>query len=72
MALIAVDAVVDIPVHIVVVEVARVVVSVAARALKDRVVVRVDVAGRADVIRVTVAGREGRVLRVIEGSAGPT
>ena|SRR5215472_14245944 len=72
MALIAVDAVVDIARDVVVVEVVGVVPSVAPGALKNRVVVRVGVAGRAHVVRVTVVRRERRVLSVVEGRAGPT
>ena len=72
MALIAVDAVVDIARDVVVVEVVGVVPSVAPGALKNRVVVRVGVAGGAHVVRVTVVRRERRVLSVVEGRAGPT
>lgn len=72
MALIAVDAVVDIARDPVVVEVVGVVVAVASRALKDGVVVRVNVASRAHVVRAAMACRERRVLCVVEGRAGPT
>lgn len=72
MALIAVDAVVDIARDVVVVEVVGVVPSVAPGALKNRVVVRVGVAGGAHVVRVTVVRRERRVLSVVEGRASPT
>jgi len=72
MALVAVDAVVDIARDVVVVEVVWVVPSVASRALKNRVVVRVSVTGGAYVIRAAMVSRERRVLRVVEGRAGPT
>ena len=52
-------------------EVVRVVASVAARTLEDRVVVRVDVAGRANVARSAMTRGELRVLRVIERGTGP-
>jgi hypothetical protein len=45
MALVAVDAVVDIPRHILVVEVGGVVATVTAGALEDGVVIGIDVAG---------------------------
>lgn len=67
MALIAVDAVVDISRDIIVVEVVGVVVPVASRALKNGIVVGIDVAGGADVIRATMARRKRSVLRVVEG-----
>ena len=72
MALIAVDAVINIARDVVVVEVVGVVPSVAPGALKNRVVVRVGVAGGAHVVRVTVVRRERCVLSVVEGRAGPT
>ena len=65
-ALVTINAVVDIPRHIVVLEIVRVVAAMATRALEDGVVIRVDVAGGADVVGVAVAGRERRVLGVIE------
>ena len=71
MALVAVDAVVDISRHVVVLEVVSVVSAMAAGALENGVVVRVDMAGRANVVRTAMRGREGRVLRVIEECAGP-
>jgi hypothetical protein len=69
--LVAINAVVDIAGDIVVMEVGRVVVAVASRALEDGIVVGVDVARRAHAIRVSVIDRELRVLRVIEGCPGP-
>ena len=71
MALIAIDTVVDIPGHVVVLEIVGVVSAVASGALKDGVVVRIGMARRAHVVRIAVAGRELRVLRVIERGAGP-
>jgi len=69
--LIAVDAVVDVSRHVLVLEIIRVVAAVAARALEHGVIVRVDVASRADVVGPTVVRRKLRVLRVIERGAGP-
>ena len=71
MALITVDAVVDVSRHIVVLEVVRVIAAMAAGALEHRVVVRVDMAGRAHIVGIAVIGRELRVLGVIERGAGP-
>lgn len=71
MALVAIDAVVDITRHLVVLEIVGVISSMTAGALEDGVVVRVDVARRADIPGSAVAGGELRVLRVIEGGAGP-
>jgi hypothetical protein len=56
MALIAVNAVVYIPVHVRVLEVACVVVAMAARALEDRVVPSVNVTRSALAICVAVVG----------------
>ena len=71
MTLVTVDAVVDISRHLIVLEVVRVVASVAARALEDRVVVRVDVAGRANIARSAMTRGELRVLGVIKSGVGP-
>ena len=71
MTLITVDAVVDISRHLIVLEVIRIVASVAARTLEDRVIVRVDVAGRADVARSAMTCWELCVLRVIERRVRP-
>jgi len=71
MTLITVNAVVDIPGHVVVLEIVRIIAAMAASALEDGIVVRVDMAGRAHVVRVTVVGRELGVLRVIERGSGP-
>ena len=54
-ALITVDAVVDIPRHVVVLEIVRIIAAVAAGALEDGIVIRVDVAGGAHTISVTVS-----------------
>lgn len=71
MALIAVDAVVDVSRNIVVLEIVGVVSAVASRALKDGIVVRIGVACGAHVIRVAVVGRELCVLPVVERGSGP-
>ena len=70
-ALIAVNAVVDISRNIFVPEIARIVSSVAARALEDGIVVRVRVAGGAHAVSVAMIDGELRILRVIEGGARP-
>jgi hypothetical protein len=70
-ALITINAVVDISRHIVVLEIIRVIAAMATGALEDGVVVRIDMAGGAHVIRIAVIRRELRVLRVIERSPGP-
>ena len=71
MALVTVDAVVHIPVYVRVAEVSSVVAAMAARALEDRVVVRVRMAGRANAIGVAMVDRESRVLRVVERRTSP-
>ena len=71
MALIAVNAVVDISGHVVVLEVIGVVAAMASGALEDGVVVRINVARRANIVRIAVAGRELSVLRVVKGRVGP-
>jgi hypothetical protein len=70
--LVAVDAVVDISVDLLVVEVTRVVAAVAARALEYRVVAGINVAGSANAVGVAMVDRELGVLRVIEGRARPS
>ena len=72
MALIAVNAVVHIPVHVRVLEVAWVVVAMAARALEDRVVTSVNVTRGALAVCIAVVGWESRVLRVIECGSSPS
>ena len=54
MALVTVDAVVDIPVYVLVMEIVRVIAVMATRALEYRIVVRVGVARRAHTVRVAV------------------
>jgi len=71
MALIAIDAVVDIAVHLRMTEVVGVVASVTPRALKDRIVAGVDVAARAHAPGTAMAGWELRVLRVVERRVQP-
>ena len=71
MTLVTVDAVVDIPRHVVMLEVLRVITAMTSGALEDGVVVRIGVARRAHVAGIAVAGRERRVLRVIKGGAAP-
>jgi len=71
MALVTIDAVVDISRHVVVLEVIRVVAAVTSRALEDRVVIGIDVARRAHPASVAVTGRELGVLRMVERGAGP-
>ena len=56
MALVTVDAVVHIPVYVRVLEIVRVIVAMAARALEDRVVTTVNVARGALAACVAVAG----------------
>ena len=72
MTLVTVDAVVDIPRHVVVLEIVRVVAAMASRALEGGVIVRVDVASRANSARIAVVDRELRVLGMVERGAGPS
>jgi hypothetical protein len=71
MALVTVNAVVHIPVHVRVLEVAWIVIAMADRALEDRVVPSVNVTRGALAVRVAVVGWESRVLRVIECGSSP-
>ena len=71
MALVTIHTVVDIPSHMVMLEIVCVVSAMTAGALEYGIVVRVRMAGRAHVVRVAMARRELRVLRVIERGAGP-
>jgi len=66
MALVTVDAVVNVARHVFVVEVGGIVSAMAAGALEYCVIIRVDVAGCANVIGIAVTGWKWRVLRVIE------
>jgi hypothetical protein len=70
-ALVTVDAVVDVSRNLIMMEIVRVVPAMAAGALKDRVVVRVDVAGGANIVGSAVVRGKLRVLRVVERRAGP-
>jgi len=69
--LVAVNAVVHIPVHILVVKVTRIVAAVAARALEHGVVARICVARGANTVCVSMGDREWCVLRVIECRPSP-
>ena len=71
MALVAVDAVVHIPIHVLVVEVSGVVAAVATRALEYCVVAGINVAGSTHAVGVAMVDRELCVLRVIECRTGP-
>jgi len=70
MALIAINAVVDIAANALVFLVGLRL-SVTVRTLEDRVIVRIDMARGADAISIAVIDRERRVLRVIERSLQP-
>ena len=71
MTLVAVDAVVDVARHMVVLEVVRIVSAVAARALEDGIVIGVRVARGANVVGVAMARWELCVLPVVERRACP-
>ena len=71
MALVAVDAVVDISRHVVVLEIVGVVAAVASGALENGVVIGIRVARGAHVIRTAVVGRELSVLPVIKRGPRP-
>ena len=71
MAMVAIDAVVHVPVHVRMLEVARVVVSMAARALPYRVVTSVDVARRAVATCIAMGDWELGVVSVWERRTGP-
>ena len=70
-ALVTVNAVVHIPVHVRVVEVSGVIAAVASRALEYRVVVRIRMARGANAVCVAMVDRESRVLRVIKRRTSP-
>ena len=72
MALIAVNAVVDIARHVIMLEIVWVVIPVASGALKHRIVIRVDMARRTHVVGIAMARRELRVLGVVEAGVRPT
>ena len=71
MALITRGATVHIPVYVRVLEVAGVVIAVAARALEYRVVSTIDVTRGANVVCVAMTGGKPRVVGVWEGRSGP-
>ena len=71
MALVAVHAVVHIPVHVRMREIVGVIVAMAAGALKDQKVVQSGVAARAGPARVAMVDGELGVIRVREGCVGP-
>jgi len=71
MALITINAVVDVSLHIFVMETGRIVAAVASGALEDRIVIGVGVARRAHTVSAAVSGRELRVLRMVERGSGP-
>ena len=70
-ALVAVHAVIDVAVDLRVVEIVRVVATMALCALEDRIVVRIRMARGAHAVRVAVSDREARVLRVVEVRRSP-
>lgn len=72
MALVTIDAVVDISADIRVLEASCVIAAVACRALEDGVIVGIDVTCRAHSVRVTVTRGKRRVLRVIETGSCPS
>ena len=71
MALVTVDAVVYVPVHVFVTEVSGVVAAVAAGALEYGVVVGIRMARGANTVGVAMVDRESCVLRVIERRTSP-
>ena|ERR1700757_4790216 len=71
MALVAIDAVVNVPRNVGVREVGRIVTAVAAGALEDGVVSGIGVARCAHALGIAVRDRELRVLRVVKGCARP-
>ena len=71
MALVTVNAVVDVSRHLIMMEIVRVVPAMAAGALKDRIVVRVNVAGGANIVGSAVARRKLRVLGMVKRRTGP-
>lgn len=71
MALVTVNAVVDVSRHFLVLEVVRIVIPVASRALEYGIVIRIDMARRADVVRVAMTRRELRVLLMVKRRVVP-
>ena len=70
-ALVAINAVVDISRYLIVLEVVRVVSAMTSSALEHRIVIGVRVAGRADSARIAVSDGERRVLRVVKRRPRP-
>jgi len=68
MALVTIHAVIDVPGHIGVMETGGVPAPMAVRTLENRIIVSINVAGRANAIRAAVVQREPRV---VEGCARP-
>ena len=72
MTLVAVDAAVYIPTHLLVVKVSCVVAAVAACALEYGVVIGINVTGSANAVGVAMVDRELGVLRMVERRARPS
>ena len=70
--MITVSAVVNVPVHIRVMEIGRVIAAMAIGALEDGIIIRVGVARRAHTVGAAVIDREICVLRVVERGASPS
>lgn len=70
-ALIAINAVVDIARHLVMLEIVRVISAMTSGALEDGVIIGIRVAGRADSARVAMTGWERRVLGMVKCRPGP-
>ena len=71
MALVAVSAVVHVPVHVRVLKIGGVVIAMAARALEDRIVSTINVTGRALAVGVAMGDEELGVVGMRERRAGP-
>lgn len=71
MALIAINAVVDIAGNVVVLEIVGIVSAMTTGTLEDGVVIGIGMASRAHVVRVAVIRREWRVLRMVKRGARP-
>lgn len=71
MTLVAINAVVDIARHLIVLEIVRIVSAMASRALEHGVVIGVRVARRAHSARIAMTGWERRVLRMVECCSRP-
>lgn len=70
--LVAVNAVVHVPAHVIVLEVVGVVAAMAARTLENGVVAGINVARGAHAVGVAMGNGERRVLRVVERRACPS